>query len=277
MSNLLRRFLTALVFGPIILSLLYLGPSLGFTIFVCVATGIAAWEFFGLSHPDRAGRVVGTVVTIAFHLLVRFTGFGHTAPGWFSLAVATLAPFALLVSLARPSRISNALIESGALVLGPLYLGGMMAAIPLMHDVGRRSQGAGLVVFTLMIAWLSDTIAMFFGKTFKGPKLYPAVSPNKTWSGALGGLLGSVLGAVIAHFGYLPSLPLLSGVAVAAVAGVLGQLGDLCESVLKRAVGVKDSGEILPGHGGFLDRIDALCFAAVTVYLTLRVGWLVLA
>lgn len=276
MSNLLRRFLTALVFGPIILSLMYIAPPVGFTVFVAIAVGIAAWELFSLSHPDSTGRAIGVVVTMGYYLVVRYTDFGRLHGALFALATALLAPLALLLTLVRPQRIPHALVEVGTLVLAPLYIGAMMATIPLMLDMGTRRQGAGLVLLTLMIAWLSDTIAMGFGKWFKGPRLYPAVSPNKTWSGALGGLLGSLLGALSAHFGYLPSLPLAEGLAVAALAGAIGQAGDLCESVLKRAVGVKDSGAVLPGHGGFLDRIDALTFAAATVYLTLRTGWLAL-
>ena len=274
MSNLIRRLLTALVFGPIILSLMYIAPPVGFTIFVGTSAAIAAWELFTLSHPDRFGRAIGVALTVGYFLVVRYTAFGATHGSLFAFAASALAPFALLLTLARPSQIPNALVQTGTLVLGPLYIGAMMATIPLTLDIGTRTQGAGLVLLTLMTAWLSDTVAMFFGKTFGGPKLYSAVSPNKTWAGALGGLLGAVIGALSAHFGYLPSLPLGAGIAVALVAGALGQMGDLCESVLKRAVGVKDSGAVLPGHGGFLDRIDALTFASTTMYLALRMGWL---
>jgi phosphatidate cytidylyltransferase len=276
MSNLLRRLLTAFVFGPIILSLMYIAPPVGFTVFVAIAVGIAAWELFSLSHPDSLGRAIGVLVTVGYYFVVRYTDFGRLHGSIFALATALLSPIALLLTLVRPQRIAHALVEVGTFVLSPLYVGAMMATVPLMLDIGTRTQGAGLVLLTLMIAWLSDTVAMGFGKLFQGPKLYPAVSPNKTWSGALGGLLGSMLGALIAHFGYLPSLPLGKGLAVAVIAGVVGQAGDLCESVLKRAVGVKDSGAVLPGHGGFLDRIDALTFASATVYLALRAGWLTL-
>lgn len=274
MSNLLRRFLTALVFGPIILSLMYIVHPIGFTVFVAIAVAIASWELFSLSHPDRLGRIVGVTLSVGYFLVARYTDFGRLHSSTFILTTALLAPIALLLTLTRPARITHALVEVGTLILGPLYIGAMMATIPLMLDIGTRNQGAGLVLLTLMVAWLSDTIAMGVGKALGGPKLYPAVSPNKTWSGALGGLTGSMLGAVIAHFGYLPSLPLGAGIAVAAAAGAVGQAGDLCESVLKRAAGVKDSGAVLPGHGGFLDRIDALTFAAATMYLALRAGWL---
>jgi phosphatidate cytidylyltransferase len=100
------------------------------------------------------------------------------------------------------------------------------------------------------------------GKT----RLYVAVSPNKTVEGSIGGLLGALLGGLIAHFWFLPSLGLVAAVVLSLVAAALGQLGDLCESLIKRSTGVKDSGTLLPGHGGFLDRVDALVFTSATVY-----------
>jgi phosphatidate cytidylyltransferase len=185
---------------------------------------------------------------------------------------------ALLFTLFRPGEQSTALLRMSALALGPLYVGVAIAAVAALRRVepgGSSRVGAGLVVFALMIAWFSDTAGYFFGKSFKGPKLYPAVSPNKTWSGSLGGLLGSALGAVLAHFWYLPELPLGRGLAVAVVAGAFGQAGDLCESLMKRSAGVKDSGGILPGHGGILDRLDALMFVALVLYVAVRSGWLI--
>jgi phosphatidate cytidylyltransferase len=277
MQNLIRRVLTGLVFIPLILALLYVAPRWGFVLFVLTASTVASWEFFGLSHPnDKTGRTLGTILSAVFFLATSETNFGATHGSLFAFACISLSPIALLIALFRPARIATALLETGSFILGPIYISGMMGTIPVIHATGTRYQGAGLVVFTLMIAWLSDTLAMFAGKTFGGPKLYPAASPNKTWAGSLGGITGSMLGGVAAHFVLVPALPLLPLVATAAFAGAFGQLGDLCESVLKRSAGVKDSGAVLPGHGGFLDRIDALTFAAFAVFLSLRLGVLAL-
>jgi phosphatidate cytidylyltransferase len=128
-----------------------------------------------------------------------------------------------------------------------------------------------------MIAWFSDTAGYFVGRSLKGPKLYPSVSPNKTWSGSVGGLAGSASAAVLAHFVFMPELPLARGILAAVITGAFGQAGDLCESLMKRSAGVKDSGGILPGHGGILDRIDALLFAGLGLYIAVRSGWLALA
>jgi phosphatidate cytidylyltransferase len=96
--------------------------------------------------------------------------------------------------------------------------------------------------------------------------MYPAVSPKKTWEGSVGGMLGATLVAVVAHFWFLPALPLVHALVLGVVGAFLGQLGDLGESLLKRATGVKDSGAILPGHGGILDRVDALIVTSTIVY-----------
>jgi phosphatidate cytidylyltransferase len=120
---------------------------------------------------------------------------------------------------------------------------------------------------TLMFAWMPDSAAYFAGRAFGRTKLYEAVSPKKTREGFVGGLLGGVVGALLAHFWYLPQIPLAHAVGLAVVCACVGQLGDLVESLLKRSTDIKDSGNILPGHGGLLDRIDGLLFVAPLVYL----------
>jgi phosphatidate cytidylyltransferase len=133
----------------------------------------------------------------------------------------------------------------------------------------RGADGGAWVFVTLTCTWFADTGAYFAGR-FIGPvwpkKLYEAMSPKKTVIGGIGGLAGSLLALAVAKLWYLPSLSWLDCVLVAVPANVLGQAGDLCESMLKRSVGVKDSGTLLPGHGGMLDRIDALIFAVPWVY-----------
>jgi len=127
--------------------------------------------------------------------------------------------------------------------------------------------GASYIVMTLMFAWFSDTGGYFAGRFLGKHKLYEAVSPKKTVEGAFGGLAGSVVGGLLAHFWFLPVIPLEHVVPLALFAGALGQAGDLGESLLKRSTGVKDSGAIVPGHGGILDRIDALILTSTVVYL----------
>lgn len=273
MSNLASRLLTALIGGPILIAALYLLPQLAFFGIAGVAMGIAAWELFSMTHPDDAfGRTFGTGLALGLFSVLVFTRYGAQNPAWLVWSFALLMPVVLLVALFRPAEIPSAMSRVGALVMGPMYLAPTMAALALIRAHGTPNEGAGLALLTLLTAWFSDTGGFFFGKYIGGPKLYPAVSPNKTWAGAVGGALGSVLAAVFASMVFLKTLPLAAGVAVALVAGVVGQLGDLAESVLKRSAGVKDSGALLPGHGGILDRVDALMLGAVVIFASLRAG-----
>jgi phosphatidate cytidylyltransferase len=119
----------------------------------------------------------------------------------------------------------------------------------------------------MFLSWLADTGGYFAGRAFGKRKLYEKVSPKKTVEGAIGGLLGATAGAVFTSLVLLPELPVAHAVALGLVGGALGQMGDLTESLVKRATGVKDSGSIVPGHGGILDRIDALFFTSAITWL----------
>jgi phosphatidate cytidylyltransferase len=160
------------------------------------------------------------------------------------------------------------------MVTGTLYVALLLTFVALLKK--RGPDGGAWVFIVLTCTWLSDTGAYFAGR-FIGPywpaKLYPSVSPKKTVIGGLGGLVASFLALAIAKLWYLPTLSWLDCVLVAIPANVLGQTGDLCESLLKRSVGVKDSGALLPGHGGILDRVDALLFVAPYVYAFARWGY----
>ncbi len=278
MKNFLFRLLTALIAVPIILGLLYLLPWYAFGALAFAAMLVSAIEFFAISHPDdKVGRAAGVLLTAALFGVLVWTDFASRHPTATLAAALCVTPIALLITLFRAGDQKTALLRMSALAMGPLYLGVSIAAIACLRRVNElhgARVGAGLVVLTLMIAWFSDTAGYIVGKSVKGPKLYEAVSPNKTWSGAFGGLAGSALGALLAHFVYLPELPLVRGLIVAVVCGAVGQAGDLCESLMKRSGGVKDSGMILPGHGGMLDRLDAMMFVAMGLYAAVRSGWL---
>jgi phosphatidate cytidylyltransferase len=185
------------------------------------------------------------------------------------LTLVLLLPLlAMALVLWRLGDISTATLRIASTAFGPLYLGGGLgASVLLRRDAG--ADGPAFVVLTLMLSWLSDTGAYFAGRFLGKHKLYEAVSPKKTVEGAIGGVVGGVVGALLAHFGYLRSLSLVDGIGLAVVAGGLGQVGDLGESLIKRSVGVKDSGGIVPGHGGILDRVDALLVTSTITYLYL--------
>lgn len=266
--NLAERLLTAAAIVPLILWLLFSAPKIGFVLLAVTVGAIAASELMVMTIPEsRALRVWGVLATIGMMGTILY------APEGAGVLTATLVLVSggLLGGLLAPIPPERAGHRIAWLIAGPMYVGTMLASVPLLH---QRPEGGAWVVLCMMLAWFGDTGAYFFGRFFGNRKLYPEVSPSKTIEGSIGGLLGSLLGAMLAHFWYLPVLPLVDGILLALVAGALGQSGDLAESLIKRSTGVKDSGRILPGHGGLLDRIDALVFTgtATWIYATWILG-----
>jgi phosphatidate cytidylyltransferase len=263
-SNLAVRFATALVGAPLILLLLYKGPPWGFFLLVFPATLIASSELFAMTHPgDRPSQLMGVAMTAATSLAAYFSNGDARVLATIIVCVPLAGP---LLTLVRLGDMKTAALRACALGFAPLFVGIPITLLAILRrDLG--ADGPGYVVVTLMFAWLGDTGGYFAGRFLGRHKLYEAVSPKKTVEGAIGSLAGSVTGAVLAHFWFLPSLSLAHGIPLALVAGAFGQAGDLGESVLKRSCGVKDSGAIVPGHGGILDRVDALMLTSAVTYL----------
>ncbi len=263
-SNLKVRLLTALVVVPPLMWLLFLGPAYGFFLLVLFAAGVASDELFRMTHPqDIVARVVGILTTLGVSASLYLWG---TDPRVLLTLLFVVPLLGLMVPLWRLGDIPTAALRTFAGVTGPLYIGGLLSALALVRrDAG--AVGPHYVFMCLTFAWLADTGGYFFGRFLGKRKLYEAVSPKKTRAGFVGALLGAELGGLLGHFCYLRSIPLAHVVPLALVAGALGQGGDLVESLLKRSTGIKDSGSIVPGHGGMLDRIDALIIVAPVVYL----------
>lgn len=260
LGDLGARLVTAVIVVPLLLWLLFWAPDWGFTTLVFVATVVGASELLGMTLPGRRvlqGLGILLSVGVVAVILWQPTGLALTT------SLVGLLVVGLLGGLASPEPVETAGARMGWLVAGPLYVGGLLATIAMLH---LRDNGGAWVVLAMMLAWFGDTGAYFAGRAFGKHKLYERVSPKKTIEGALGGLAGSVIGALLAHYWYLPELPLVGGVLLALVAGALGQAGDLVESLIKRTSGVKDSGWIVYGHGGLLDRIDALLMTSAATW-----------
>ena len=165
--------------------------------------------------------------------------------------------------LLRQPDISQVHHRLGWLCLGLFYLPFLLAHLLLLRFL---PDGRAWIFLTLIVIMICDTLAYFVGSNLGKHKLSPAVSPNKSIEGGVGGLVGSVLVVLLAGYTFLPQIGLFDGIVVGLLLGVVGQLGDLFESLLKRATGVKDSGNLIPGHGGLLDRLDSLLFAFPVVY-----------
>jgi phosphatidate cytidylyltransferase len=165
-----------------------------------------------------------------------------------------------------PSQRDHALEDTGKILFGFFYI---CLPLSLLVFVDKHPKGNIWILFLLCIIFFSDTGAFYMGKVFGKHKLYPSVSPNKTWEGAIGGLLFSLF-AVFIFPQIFPIFRInLYVLTLGALLSILGQVGDLAESMIKRNYGVKDSGKILPGHGGILDRIDGLLFSIPLLYIFL--------
>jgi phosphatidate cytidylyltransferase len=268
-SNLALRLATAAVAVPVILAFVFIVPPTPFYLFVLPISLVGAREFFLMTHPgDRVGQTAGIVISAGASVAVYLRGSDARTLLTVLLVVPLLGP---LVTLVRLGALETAAMRALALGFGPLFILPLTLLALLRKTMGPT--GSGLVLLALGLAWLADTAAYFAGRYFGRRKLYEAVSPKKTVEGALGGLAGSLVWGIVASLTFLKgALPLANGIALALVAGVLGQAGDLGESLLKRSTGVKDSGAIVPGHGGVLDRVDALIVTSALVFLYAAYG-----
>ncbi len=263
-SNLVVRVLTSVVALPLLLGLLFLGPPNAWFGLVLAAVLLAAFELWKMVAPED--RLMGAAGITLAGLVATGLYFGGRDPRVVVTLLVGIPAVALLVPLFRFQRVEQAGLQLMTAAAAPGYVGAMLVTAALLRrDLG--AEGARYVMLALSIAWLADTGAYFTGRAFGKAKLYPAVSPGKTRAGLYGALGAAVLAGLIASLSYLPSIPPIHGALLGLVAGLLGQLGDLVESLLKRSVGVKDSGTLIPGHGGMLDRIDALIFVSPVVYL----------
>ncbi len=287
-SNLGLRLLVAAVGIPVGFLVVWTGGWVLGAAALLFALG-GAWEFIGIA---RAGgrRPFAWIVLPSTALLVGLAVWTGSYAAWSGLALAVLllvAFVSLLLTLRYRGTNGEPLAGVGSTLLGIVYVALPFAFVPFLREhpeaaaVAPGWAGTFLVVFPLMVTWLGDSSAYFGGRFWGNRKLFPSVSPSKTVEGALTGLVGSVIGGALVTAFLLPvmgggmSLSIAGGAAFALLIGVVGQLGDLVESLLKREAGVKDSGTFLPGHGGILDRFDAVLFTLPLTYgaLPLFLGW----
>ena len=262
-KNLAIRMTSALVLLPIILFLLFRGGLYSAGL-LAVSAAVCAGEYYTIVYKRLwPAAWVGIGVALLLPLLPALAP-QRTGEAAYWLVAAFFFFSWVYQLLAGSTPLQEAPTRAAHLVTGCLYGGvGMMA----LSALRLREDGFWWVFAALVITWLNDTMAYFAGRFLGKRKLYPAVSPNKTWEGFLGGLLGSVVGLFILRAVAFPLLSVVDCLVLGVLGGLLGPMGDLCESMLKRAYGVKDSSRLVPGHGGMLDRIDALLFNAPLVFL----------
>jgi phosphatidate cytidylyltransferase len=266
-----RRWLTALIILPLLLLVLFKGGHVLFVLLLLVVNGLAQWEFLGMFGPETdafrrlKAIILGSVLLVSFCTAQRVTTLCNPSGPLFVLVgiLFVLFLFYLIAYSHIPDLSRDLMVNVLALLYIPLLLG---------HFVWLRylSDGQWWVFWLLMVIMAGDTGAFYAGRTWGKTKLYPEVSPGKTWAGVAGGTAAAVIvGAALGRWA-LPSMSLMGLAGLALLLAVVGLLGDLFESMLKRQAQVKDASEILPGHGGMLDRLDSLLFAApLVVYVRL--------
>lgn len=275
MSNLTRRILTAIVALAVILPILFWGGVIGVQIVVVAAAAAGMWEFGGMTEPPGSTRNRIFAAGLAAIPII-------ASPYGDGLWIASIAVSALGVPAAAVIRGGEDMKGAGARVTGTLfgvvYLGFLMSFVSALRalgtDAGQAYLGLEWLCLVLAAVWLGDSGAYFVGSRFGKHKLAKYVSPGKTWEGAAGGLITSILAGValslVLNGFFDQDFPFWHSIPAAALAGLFGQVGDLAESMLKRGAGVKDSGNLFPGHGGMLDRLDSLLFAFPAVYFYAR-------
>ncbi|HEX2692285.1 MAG TPA: phosphatidate cytidylyltransferase [Kofleriaceae bacterium] len=278
LGNLAQRFVVALVAVPILLVVLYYHRPEPTWLVIFAASLIAMDELFAMLLPAgdrRAALVLGGLATLAFYWLDprALASFGGGLPRVLIGAVSAGPTIPLLFVVVVPGLfylfrfrdIPSVANRYAATVTGIVYAGYLTTYLAKLKLIDRNQAG-DTVLIVLIVAWLADTGGYFAGRFLGKAKLYEAVSPKKTWAGAWGGIAGSVVGVAALKLVSAHYLTWLDVGLLAIPGGILGQLGDLTESLIKRSAGVKDSGALLPGHGGLLDRIDAVLFIAPYVY-----------
>ncbi len=271
-KNLLLRAGTAVVLLPAVLWLVWKG-ELPFALLISVAAAACAFELnqLPLQGPEHGAAPISGAVIASTGAAFLLPLLHHAPLGFLSVEIVlvVLVAAACIDALFFEPEVALVPRRVGLAVLGAVYGGLMLSALVKL----RQLPSGGVWIFlALAVTWANDTGGYFAGRAFGKHKLYPRISPSKTVEGAIGGMAFSVFWGLLTFKLGLPGLPLWGGAVIGLGASILGPLGDLSESAMKRAYGAKDSGKLLPGHGGMLDRLDALIFTAPFVLLCAR--WL---
>ena len=265
----MKRILTALVLIPLVIALVFLGQDWLVTLAVGAVALLAAWEYIAIAQATgpRTPRIpVLVAIAILFAVSLLWPDKLLPALGALSLSLLVYCSFAV--------PIAEVLQAAANAVFCLIYTGFTLIALPALRS---SEDGKSLVTFLLCAVWAGDVVALYVGRAWGKRKLAPSISPNKPWAGTVGSVLGSLIVTIllIALSVQLAKRDILTlafpgtilhWLLLALLVNAAAQVGDLAESALKRSAGVKDSGTLLPGHGGVLDRIDALLLAAPVLW-----------
>lgn len=260
----MKRIFSAVVLIPLTYLIVHYSDPFLFFLALTAIIALVQWEFYrlarekGLSYPFLFYLISSLLIPVSFYLSLPL-------PNVFGLltALLILTLYQLLQRRTPKDSLTNLSLGCFGFVYGSLFLS-------FLITIKNFPQGEKLLFAAMIVAWSGDTAAYYTGRHFGKHKLAPQISPNKTAEGAVGGLGGSLIGLLLFKQFFFKQLPWLDMIFLSLFFGAIGQLGDLMESVIKRSAEVKDSGHLIPGHGGILDRLDSLIFIAPFYYYYLN-------
>lgn len=256
----IRRLLSVLVAVPLILAVLFSPWPILFKLLVQICIFFSLQEYFSLIGFSFPEKVFGIGLGMIHSVLIQFVPL---EPGFLLLETAGLVILPFVFYLRFHGELAGSVTRIALMVTGFFYIATVASLVGLLRDF---FEGSVWVLLLFAMTWSNDTFAYFVGHQWGRRKLAAQISPGKTFEGYWGGLVGTFFGFFLVSFLFSRPVPLGVGMVMALMVGLVAPLGDLSESLLKRSFGVKDSGHLIPGHGGILDRIDALLFAAPIVY-----------
>jgi phosphatidate cytidylyltransferase len=264
-----QRTITAFLGLPLLIALVWFEPY-GFPLLillVAVAVVLGTLEFFHMASLAEGQPLTALGLVLALGFVANATAQDHIEHDFLGPLLAAAVVLPMLWLLVVPPR-KRVFIRWSWTLTGILYVGFALSCYIALREL---DEGREWVFLAILCTFACDTGAYFVGRTWGTHKMAPSISPGKTWEGAAGGFLCTIAAAVLlraifAEAGHPLPITYLEAMLIGALIGVLGQVGDLCESQLKRKAGVKDSGNLLPGHGGALDRLDSIIFTGLVVY-----------
>jgi phosphatidate cytidylyltransferase len=258
-----RKVWMASIMIPPIAFLIVVGPPVVLHLMVLLATFLGLREYYNLvlPHSKSIERTVGIGLGLILSLIISCGDMRAISP----FLVIILLVLAVLV-MAASQDLSSTISKMGLALFGILFIGFLLAYVSLIRNM---ENGRAWVLFLIVTVWAGDIFALLSGSFFGRHKLYPKISPNKTFEGLAGAIVGSIIVALAFSWLFVPNLKIGPCILLAIGLTILGQLGDFTESMVKRSAQVKDSGTLIPGHGGMLDRLDSFLFAAPFLHYTL--------
>lgn len=270
----MKRILTAIVGLPILLYTVWSPTPYFFIALIAIAVVLALAEFYSLA--SKIGAKPQALAGYAAALVV-IASFVYDEPRLAIAALSVLAIGSLAAAVFKPDEIKQSLLSVSASVFGVIYvalLAGCLAGVRMIPDTfagtGAPHLSSKLMTTFFAIVMMTDTGAYYVGRMIGRHKLAPRISPGKTIEGSVGGFVAAIVAGLLCKLIFFHELPIAHALLLGAALGALGQIGDLAESMLKRSANVKDSGKLLPGHGGVLDRIDSILFCAPLLYFYSR-------